>query len=54
MVAAAADALNLVPRDARPVVAAIFSRVSELEVDIPSLVKLLKGDAAPTKPAAKK
>ena len=48
VVCAAADAMALVPRDARPAVAAIFSRVVELEVDLPSLVALLiEPQAAP-------
>jgi hypothetical protein len=55
VVSAAADALNLVPREARPIVAAIFARISDLEVDLPGLVKLLKGDgAAAAKPLPKK
>jgi hypothetical protein len=38
---AAADAVGLVPRDVRPIVAAIFSRVRALDVDLPSLTALL-------------
>ena len=53
MISAAADALNQPPRDVRPTVAAIFSRVRDLgPIDLAGLVKLLAGEdpeAAPRK-----
>ena len=55
VVCAAADALEIVPRDARPVVAAIFARALALEVDLMSLAKLLAAPRpAPDKPAVKR
>ncbi len=51
VVCAAADAMNVVPRDARPVVAAIFERALALGVDHAALARLL---APPQRPAATK
>jgi hypothetical protein len=41
LICAAADAMDKVPRDARPIVSAIFAHVRDLGVDLPSLVELL-------------
>jgi hypothetical protein len=47
VVCAAADALNMVPRDVRPVLANIFSNARALGVDMDSLAKLLsEGESA--------
>ncbi len=47
VVCAAADAFGIVPRDARPIVAAILTRVQELNVELASLVPLIaEGTAA--------
>ncbi len=47
---AAADALGMVPKDAKPIVAAIFARVQELHVDVGALLPMLaqlRSDAKP-------
>jgi hypothetical protein len=41
VVCAAADAIGVVPRDVRPIVAAIFSCARKLDVDLSSLTALL-------------
>jgi hypothetical protein len=46
VVCAAADALNMVPRDVRPVLATIFGHARSLGVDLEGLAKLLEEGAA--------
>jgi len=41
VICAAADALGVVPREARPIVATIFSRIRDLEIDLTTLTPLL-------------
>ena len=51
MVLAACDALNMLPRDVRPALAAIFGQARALGVDLDQLAKLLsEGEPAKGKP----
>jgi hypothetical protein len=54
VICAAADALNIVPREARPIVATIFARVRDLEVDLNTLTPLLAPAAVEPAKAVKR
>jgi hypothetical protein len=55
IVCAAADALSMVPRDVRPVLATVFSEARRLNVDLEGLAKLLsEGAEVPAKGKAAK
>lgn len=54
VICAAADAFGIVPRDARPLVHAILTRVQELNVELGSLLPLIRADAEGEAKAGKK